>query len=201
MTNDWRKTSALGLPPGSVRAALALVVMGGIWTWMLTRPATEAPSFLRDLMFIILGHYFAARQRASTDDDDGGAPPPLWLPRGTVRSIIVLGFVGVFAVLALKRNLAHGRELNAATVLLVLAGGFLLGVLVSRLRRGKPVSRAFEDTRAIVSLAAGVMLLLIVFGVWIPQGDSFESMRTFMLRYRVEEILAAIVGFYFGSRS
>ena len=73
---------AFGLPGGSVRALLAMTIFGGIWAWMWLHPDTEIPAYVRDLMFIIMGHYFAARHRAGTEI----GPPPLYLPRGSVRT-------------------------------------------------------------------------------------------------------------------
>src|SRR5262245_51752111 len=89
--SNYRREAALGLPHGSVRALLALMIAAGIWTWLLLRPETIAPPYLRDLMLIIMGHYFAARARTGPAD----GPPPLYLPRGSVRVILMLGFVGV----------------------------------------------------------------------------------------------------------
>ena len=67
-------------------------------------------------------------------------------------------------------------------------------------RNGLP--RWVEDLRAVVSLTAGVLLLLLVFGfVHVPDGGRMHDFQRWALHYRVEDVLAAIVGFYFGSRS
>src|SRR4051794_32368249 len=61
---DWRRLHALGLPSGSIRALLALLIFATTWALLVLRPTREVPDYLRDLLFIIMGHYFAARSRA-----------------------------------------------------------------------------------------------------------------------------------------
>src|SRR5262245_59608746 len=84
----------LGLPPGSVRALLALMVLGNIWARLLLpeQTAIGLPQYLYYLMFLILGSYFAARSQKAP-----GERPPLYLPRGSIRLIIVAGFAAVLA--------------------------------------------------------------------------------------------------------
>jgi hypothetical protein len=67
---DWRRLYAFGLPNGSVRALLALLVCGAIWGLLWLRPDQAVPDYLQNLMFIILGHYFASRGQS---DAAGGA--------------------------------------------------------------------------------------------------------------------------------
>ncbi len=190
---DWRQEAALGLPHGSVRALLALTITAGIWIWLLYRPDAAVPTCLRDLMFIIMGYYFAARARA----EPAGGPPPLYLPRGSVRTLLVVGFLCIGAVLFRQHHLASAGRPNAAAVTLILVGGFLLGAVASRVSPRK-IPRFFEDIRAVASLAAGGLLLLLVFGI---VSASRLGIEEFLLRHDVEDILAALVGFYFGSRS
>ena len=218
----WRKLHALGLPGGSVRAILAVAVCGAIWVWLWLRPDRDVPRYLQDLMFIIMGHYFASRARSGGAAAVGGAsseevgPPPLFLPRGTIRFLLVAGFLTVTALLVYHQRLwktdpSGGRpRLNPAGVTLMLAIGFLVGVVLGKLRqwwanrrRGKPLPRVVEDVRAVVSLAAAAALLLIVFGLWSPEKGSptLVEVKRFFANSHIEEVLAAVVGFYFGSRS
>src|SRR4051812_42834086 len=88
---------AWGLPEGSIRALLALLIFATTWAWLILDPSREVPASLRDLLFIILGHYFAARGRADAVSDPG--PTPLYLPRGSVRLILIAGCLAVAAVL------------------------------------------------------------------------------------------------------
>jgi hypothetical protein len=202
--SDWRRLHAFGLPSGSVRALLAILVFAAAWALLIFRPAAEIPDFLRDLLFIILGHYFAARRAAAPGDEAG--PPPLYLPRGSVRLVLVIGCVGV-AVVLLRRGQLTDIERNPGVLTLVLVGGFLLGVALSAVfawwrARGHRPPRLVEDLRAAVSLAAAVALIALVAARafhLVPPGAI--AWRIGLGRYGPEHLLAAIVGFYFGSRS
>jgi hypothetical protein len=193
---------AFGLPSGSVRALLALGTFGAIWAWMWRRPDVEVPPYLRDLMFIIMGHYFAARHQEA---GDVVGPAPLYLPRGSVRTVLLGGFAVLAAALIYRHRIGaadqgHAR-LSHAGVTLILVAGFMLGVLISHLRR-HGVSRRMEDFRAALSLTAGVLLILMVFGfVHVPDAGRIHEFKRWALYYRVEDLLAAMVGFYFGSKS
>src|SRR6202451_3592653 len=87
-TIDWHHFHALGLPAGSTRALLAILVFGTAFGLLVLQPTRDVPEYLRDLLFIILGHYFASRKRAGPSEDAG--PPPLYLPRGTIRLLLIM---------------------------------------------------------------------------------------------------------------
>src|SRR5437899_301948 len=82
---------ALGWPPGSVRALLALMVVGLVCALMLIprETPTPIPAFLLYLLFLILGHYFAARG-GSRGQSSAWSQQPLNLPRGCVRLLLLL---------------------------------------------------------------------------------------------------------------
>jgi hypothetical protein len=205
---DWRTIHALGLPSGSIRALLAILVFGTAWTLLLMQPAAEVPDYLRDLLFIIMGHYFAARRRASEAPEPG--PPPLYLPRGSVRFFLVAGSIAVAALLYRGGQLTS-LERNPGVVTLLLVGGFLLGVAMNAAMswwkdRGHRTPRVVEDLRAIVSLmAAGLLIILVLnrllFIVPTIPIDRLIPPEVHLGRFGPEHLLAAIVGFYFGSRS
>jgi hypothetical protein len=162
-TLDWRQLHALGLPEGSVRALLAILICATIWGLLLLRPDRELPDFLRDLLFIIMGHYFAARRRASEVEEPG--PPPLFLPRGSVRLVLVAGFIAV-AVVLFRRGQLTAIDQYPGAVTLILVAGFLLGVVMSAVsrwwrERGHRTPRLVEDLRALVSLAAAFVLVAL----------------------------------------
>ncbi len=205
---DWRRVHALGLPSGSVRALLALAVFGTAWALILMRPGMEIPDYLRDLLFIIMGHYFAARHRASGAPEPG--PPPLYLPRGSVRFLLIAGSIAV-GVLLFRREQLSSLDRYPGVVTLLLVGGFLLGVAMNAVAswwkdRGHRTPRVVEDLRAIVSLAAAGLLIFLVLNhvlLLVPQGRIDELIPTGLHLGHLgpERILAAVVGFYFGSRS
>jgi hypothetical protein len=203
-----RLPHAFGLPEGSIRAILALLLFGTIWGLILVQPNRELPDYVRDLLFIMLGHYFAAR-RAPTLEQNGG-PPPLYLPRGTLRLMFLAGFVTVGVVLARNGRLTSAENQPGA-VTLILVGGFLIGVVVSKISawwvgRGHSIPRYVEDVRASVALVAALLLVTLVwnhaFGFLPhPRPGLEHSIHLHIGRYGLEHVLTAIVGFYFGSRS
>jgi hypothetical protein len=205
---DWRRLHALGLPAGSVRALLAVLIFVTTWGLLVVRPNQEVPDYLRDLLFIIMGHYFAARRRSGPAEEPG--PPPLYLPRGSVRLFLVAGSIAV-AVLLFRRGRLTALDDNPGVVTLLLIGGFLAGVALNTLStwwrdRGHHTPRIVEDLRAMISLAAAGILVILVWNhivVLFPRGsiDELLSPRVHLGHLGVEHILAAVVGFYFGSRS
>ena len=205
---DWRKVHALGLPSGSIRALLAILVFATVWGLLLIQPTEEVPEYLSGLLFIIMGHYFAVRRRAPEAEEPG--PPPLFLPRGSVRLLLLGGSVAVAGLLFQNGQLTS-LEQNRGVVTLLLVGGFLLGVAMGALTawwrdRGHQPPRVIEDVRAVVSLAAGGLLVFLVLNrlfliVSPTQIDEFFKPWVHVGRLGPEHILGAIVGFYFGSRS
>ncbi len=205
---DWRRLHALGLPAGSIRALLAILIFATAWGLLIIRPNQEVPDYVRDLLFIIMGHYFAARRQSEPADEAG--PPPLYLPRGTVRLFLVFGSIAV-AVILFRRGRLIGLDENPGVVTLLLIGGFLLGVGLSTLStwwqdRGHRTPRIVEDLRAVISMAAAVTLAILVWNhvLDLLPADSVDaalSTGAHLGRFGIEHVLAAIVGFYFGSRS
>jgi hypothetical protein len=205
---DWRTVHAWGLPAGSIRALLAILVFGTVWVLLLLRPDAEIPDYLGDLLFIIMGHYFAARHRASGDPEPG--PPPLFLPRGSVRFLLVVGSIAVAALL-FRRGQLTALDRNPGVVTLLLVGGFLLGVAMNAAMswwrsRGHRTPRLVEDVRALVSVAAAGLLIFLVLNrlmLFVPttQVDQLIPAEIHLGHLGAEHLLAAIVGFYFGSRS
>jgi hypothetical protein len=205
---DWRRLHAMGLPAGSIRALLAILVFGTALGLLALRPGQEVPDYLRDLLFIIMGHYFAARHRAGLVEEPG--PSPLFLPRGTIRFLLIAGCVGV-GVLLYSRGQLTAPGSHPGVVTLWLVGGFLLGVGLNTLwaqilGRERRAPRFIEDARALVSMAAALALVALVwnrFYVVVPpeQIDQAVAPVFHLGKFRLEHALAAVVGFYFGSRS
>jgi len=194
-TLDWRKIHALGLPAGSVRALLALGVDGTVSGLIIRDPAKPLPDHLESLLFVVIGHYFAARGQAVTNPDNG--PPPLFLPRGSVRLLLIAALVTV-GVLVFRQD---GIQALRGLFTLILAFAFLLGLLLARIarwvaRRRTSPSRWFADLQAIVGLSAiGALALQVFIGVF-PGPESLG-----LGNLGVEQGLAGLIGFYFGARS
>jgi hypothetical protein len=187
---------------------LALLIAATICGTLALRPDREVPAYLRDLMFIILGHYFAVRGRKGSPavDEGAGAPPPLYLPRGTVRLLLVLGFVGVAVVLQRQGRLVPIDE-NPGSVTLLLVGGFLLGALVKVVvgrfsTEGRPKwFRMLEDAKAAVALGAAAVLVVLCWDQsWPFLPESLTGTIPRLGEHGPEHLASALVGFYFGSR-
>jgi hypothetical protein len=203
---DWKRLYAFGWPAGSVRALMALIVFGTIWAFLVLRPELDVPEYLRDLLFIILGHYFAVRSRVTASEQEPG-PPPLYLPRGSVRLLLIAGFVAVGFLLHRKQRLFQ-IEQNPAAVVLLLVFGFLLGVVLKQVGvwwagSGKATPRILEDARALLSLIAAVLLAVVVWDQFLPGSPNWglHGIKLGFGRLGPADVLAAVVGFYFGSRS
>ncbi len=209
---DWRSMHALGLPAGSIRALLAVLVFGTVWGMLLVRPSQEVPDYLSDLMFVIMGHYFATRKRSAAigvSGDEPG-PPPLFLPRGSIRLVLAAGSTAVAAVLY-QRGVFARIDRNPGVTTLLLIGGFLFGVILNtvvgwwraRVNRGH---RSIEDVQALVAVAAGLVLVALVWNRLIPIVPPADVDAVFkgwghLGRLGPEHLLAAVIGFYYGSRS
>jgi hypothetical protein len=87
----------------------------------------------------------------------------------------------------------------------------VLGVVMRKVAswwqgRGRRVPRFLEDLRAAVSLIAAAVLVLLVWNRFFPflpkpRPGALEGLRLKFGSYGPEHLAAAVVGFYFGSRS
>ncbi|WZO97066.1 hypothetical protein EP7_004084 [Isosphaeraceae bacterium EP7] len=208
--DDWRRIHALGLPSGSIRALLAVMIFATTWGMLVLRPSQEVPDYLANLLFIIMGHYFASRHRAEHGQEPESGPPPLWLPSGTIRLVLLAGCAAVAALLYRRGQLTE-VDRNPGVVTLLLVGGFLIGVVANGLatrwrERGHLRHRGFEDVRALGAMAAAVALVGLVWNRLFPyfppeQADALFARWIHFGRFGPEHLLASFVGFYFGSRS
>jgi len=182
-----------------VRALLALSVV--FVTCWLTVHGEVVPAAVNEALFASLAYYCATRGLVSLSPDvlrrleaEGVVPAdprPLFLPRGTVRLLIVLAFLGLAGYLVKERGWRH--LLSATTLLLVLA--FLAGQVLKWLlrwagRKAPPgqVPR-IEHLKAACALAACAMfVVLFVTGTHRDVPPWFHQASL------------AVMVFYFGSR-
>jgi hypothetical protein len=183
------------------------MVLGLIWALMLIPDTKGIPLYLFYLMFLILGHFFAAHGHSIAGPDTGPASP-LHFPRGTLRVLIVVGFAAVlgwrYYVHRSFENLFDLQQpiLEQPYLPLVLVGAFFLGVLIGRLvmrssARTGGASPWMQDVQAWLALLAALGLVAeFVFHIFI--NPSLEEAR---IPATWQMILAAIISFYFGLRS
>jgi hypothetical protein len=196
----------LGLPAGSIRALLSLLILGLLWLLLAVpeqpgKNPIQVPMALYCLLALVF-HFFGSHGH-SIPSSASGQPAPWHLPRGTFRIIMVLGTVAVVGYeywfdseRMIKRLTPPVDQLAEWPYLLsALGGGFVLGML---LRLG-PWNRlpAYQDILAWISLLAIIGLVAeVVLHVLInPTITSPIDAQTF------ECIVVAIVAAYFGARS
>ena len=191
----------LGLPPGSIRALLTLMTVGFIV--VQTARGIRVGLLWFESLMIVLAHYFAhrrfvplspaVRERLKAElllEDDTN---PLHLPRHSLRTMIILAFVGLGIYLARK-----GRLLDpVAAPVFISVGSYFLGIgfgaIVTWKTKGRSVSGTswFDHARALVTLLAVALTIAVQILAWehrIPYGEKLEVLPL------------ALMLFYFGSR-
>ncbi len=206
---DWTELYAFALPSGSVRAILAILILGTSCGLVALRPDLPLPDYLRDLMFLILGHYFALRRGQAEPAEVG--PPPLFLPRGSIRLLMVAGFTTVL-VLLIRHGAPWRPAQSPAAFTLLIVAGFLIGVLSRKLIdwttswRGTRPHRIFSDLRALLTLISALILVALAWNqvhpfLPIARGKLPDRVKTPLSELGLEYVFGAIVSFYFGARS
>ena len=145
----------LGLPTGSVRALLTLTCVAVV----IVDTARDQPMdlFWVEALLISMAHYFTSRRFVSLPpatirklEDDGileRESQPLFLPRGSIRALIILAFVG----LGLYLYYNDPERLRKPNVITLLA-------LRERLfhRGDRPRDRVVRDAPAFAAAVAGL---------------------------------------------
>jgi hypothetical protein len=200
------------LPAGSVRALLGLAVLGLLWLPLLTRllPGQTEPAaglklsseyvYLQMLMILILVHFFTAH--GGSIRPGPGEHSPLYMPRGTIRFVLLAGYLGLAYYLWHNQiTFDYPVQSNFLLETALLLSAFFVGHVVTGLVRGATgtLPPAFQDIQAWVALLAIIAMgILIVIQVLINPSLSLPQQ---IEPSTVEGILAALVGFYFGARS
>jgi hypothetical protein len=202
---------ALGLPAGSVRALLALSVLGLLWLLAL-QPIPghsqavgeiKLPTVFMDLqilMVLILSHFFAAHGHSI--GREGLGKSPLGLPRGSVRFVLLAGYLALAGFLYHTQPKFEYPSTSALILLLVLLSGFFLGhvltAIVRFLSRGV-LPYWFQDIQAWTALLSVLCMgIILIIQLFINTSVPLEQQIDLPI---VEAVLAALVGFYFGARS
>lgn len=190
-----RKRHTLGLPPGSVRALLALMVVA-VTVVTLARKQ-ELSTFWSETLLIALAHYFTSRKsmdlspraRALLEkegilQDDGH---PLHLPKNSIRGVIVFAFVS----LAFYLSMTSAWTMTSGSMIAMIFA-YLTGIMGKNMFRDDETSEpnwAWEDSKAIITLLA---LGLIATG---HLTGNNANIPTFL-----ENVTLGLVLFYLGSR-
>ncbi len=205
---------AWGLPAGSVRALLALAVLGLLWAVALFHPrgetVTEADKHLpmimislQILMVLILVHFFTAHGKTIGRHATGR--PPLGLPTGSIRFILGAGYIGLCVFLFYHHaNFELPAQTSFYSLLLVLVvtlSGYFAGLLIAgcvRMTWGDPPPGPYLDLEAWVALLAMIGLGVIVLIQLINNHVSGEHQ---IQLDTTEAVVSGLIGLYFGARS
>jgi len=198
---------ALGLPAGSVRAIHVFLIVG-MTTALLLNPmdlAVAIPPYLIYLLFLMVGHYFAAHG-VTIASGDANHPKPLFLPGGTVRLLVIAALAGTIGWKYSQNPEALLRQFDLSmeamrhqpfTPALIL-GGFFVGVILRGIVGRTHPPRFIQDFEAWISLLAGIGLAAAAV-IHLIINPSLEAP---VLSWPLwEGILGAVVAFYFGARS
>lgn len=198
----------LGLPPGSVRAILSIVITG-MFLVLATYPQPEGspplkiPLFLFALLPMVLLFYIAHGR--SIRPPESNVYSPLYLPRGTIRLLLAVAFYGI---LGYQYFTNHDELISRLTpdpadvwkvppLMFAITVGFLIGHVV-RIGpwRNSPV---YQNFMAWASLIALLLLLVDVVLEFVIK-PSVQSDFQFD-PFAFEAFLCGVIAFYFGARS
>ncbi len=192
----------LGLPPGSVRALLCLIVVSFVVA-QTARGIGVAVVWQESLM-IMLAHYFTSRRMVALSTDlrarleESGEidreANPLHLPKHSVRVLIIAAFAGLGVYLYRQGRLFETQSLP----LLVSVGAYLLGALAKGVLSWLARNRQTVPPAWWIDLKAAVTLAIVLVTVGLRLGG-MESV-TGLEAARLEDFSLGLVLFYFGSR-
>ena len=194
----------LGLPAGSVRSVLLLMVAGLIWILLIlgVEKPIPLPLYLLYLLFLMIGSFFAAHGKNIAGGQLREASP-WYLPRGTMRLLLLAGCIGSVAWHVWKHQafptIYLEDPLEQPYLPLWILGGFFAGMLLNKVVSivlGQP--SWYQDILAWVSLLAllGLVLEVVILVIINPsQGENAIHLPKW------QTFLAAIISLYFGARS
>jgi hypothetical protein len=194
------KVPPLALPVGSVRALITLSTLGTVWFHQFQ--GLPIPPVLGDTLLLVLGYYFGIRNAAPpaaadalaaapAADRESNRRDPLFLPRGMIRILIIVGF----AAIGMKLFNDGKLEPSNPPPEFALLGGFL-GASLSRggfARIGRML--ATKITNLLGHLLA-TTTLAVVLGYCAAAIAGFGDWLT----TETTVVFAGVVGFYMGKR-
>ena len=195
----------LGLPTGSVRALLTLIVVAVVIA-KLAFDRTPDVLWIETLM-IALAHYFTSRRFVSLSpvimqrlEQEGvleNERHPLYLPKNSIRTIIIGAFVGLGIYLFRGEGNWYERRLfqPQPVAMLSMVFAYLLGAIVGTIsgwfkkRRTQPITGTWGDIKAVIVIGA---ILVAAVPEFVDFGMPFPPL--------VDRIALGMTLFYFGSR-
>ena len=189
----------MGLPSGSVRALLTLLIVAVVLV-QVARGREVEPLWTETLM-IALAHYFTSRRfirlapeairRLEAEGAVEAESHPLYLPRHTVRVALTLAFVG-FAVYLYRDDRLFQP---AAVSLLGVVFAYLLGILARALLNWWTKGRKTETLQWWEDAKAAVVLIVLA-----CTATAYLLDRSDLVPHQLRNATLGLVLFYFGSR-
>ena len=193
------------LPPGSIRAILAILIVGMFWLLMLmpTEKFQAIPLHLY-LLLGLVGLFFFAHGRSIAMRSDP-EPSPLGLPGGVIRFLLIGGTVAVGAYLHFVREVNIAAQLTPDTeevrkywayYMFAVVGGLVGGSLLRSLPFQR--SNAFRAFQAWVSVIAMLLLVaevIVEVAIKPSLGEDIGDIGIW------RTVLTAVVATYYGIRS
>jgi len=189
----------LGLPSGSVRALLTLLIVAVVMV-QVARGREVEPLWTETLM-IALAHYFTSRRFINLAPDvirhleaEGHVETeahPLYLPRHSIRAILILAFIGLAVYLYRENQLFQLQALSILGVVFAYLLGIVARGLLAWWTKGRQTRtvRGWEDMKAVVVL----LVLLFTAGAYLLD-------RADLVPRQLRNTTLGLVLFYFGSR-
>ena len=193
----------LGLPRGSVRALIALMIVMLFWLLLLlpdSNPPVLVPLNLYFLLGLVLLFYAShGKTIASAADDEQS---PLYLPGGVLRILMIVGSAAVLVFTEINHPERMHRltpppdELKHFTLFLgALLGGFFLGIAV-RVIPGRD-SWLFQGLQAWLALIAMLALVAeVVIQAFVKPTLAHEYDLA-----KWQAVVTALAAAYYGTRS
>ncbi len=197
--NSPKTWPPLGLPTGSVRALLTLIVVAVVVARVALGKSLD--KLWIETLLIALAHYFTSRRFVSLPpnvmlrlEQEGVIAKerhPLYLPKNSIRTIIIGSFVGLGIYLYREPKLVTPE----AIALLSMVFAYLLGAIVRGVaswfhrRRSQPITGMWGDIKALIVLGAILVAAVpAVFDIGLQAPPL------------VDRIALGLTLFYFGSR-
>jgi hypothetical protein len=186
-----RRMEPLGLPKGSVRASVILLLSLACWIMIILE--RTVPVYLLNLILIALGYHFAQRNLFSRFNPSvavlaEGEEHPLNLPEGWVRGLVVAGFT-VSALFLIWKGTIQDTAFAEFFIIMfgIIIGHIILKITVDHQDGGWYTVMGHLKAAAVILLTVTLFLLLV--------SGEYEQSNTSWIRFMI-----ASIGFYFGSR-
>lgn len=201
MSAENSQVHPLGMPPGSIRAILALTIVGIVIYQIVIGDGVGL--LLSETLSIVLTHYFASRRSVALPPHllqlpeirewAEHEPNPLWLPRGSIRIIMMVAFVATAIYLLFKGLLFSPNVVGTIALIFAYLGGVLIRWWRNRdnVPPKQPQRALFVHVQAFLVLVTCLVMVLLT----VNAGDNQAGLPEWLEKFSLAFIL-----YYFGSR-